>query len=50
MEAARAAAMASSSDIPALGLDGARHGLPGVVPLPDCLLIAAAAAADGCLG
>lgn len=50
MEAARAAAMASSSDIPALGLDGASIGLPGVVPLPACLLIAAAAAAEGCLG
>ena len=25
-------------------------GLPGVVPLPDCLFIAAAAAAEGCLG
>jgi len=42
--------MASSSDIPALGLVGASKGLPGVDPLPDCLFIAAAAAADGCLG
>jgi len=50
MEAARAAAKASSSDIPALGLAGASNGLPGVAPLPDCLFIAAAAAAEGCLG
>jgi len=50
MEAAKAAAKASSSDIPALGLEGARRGLPGVDPLPACLLRAAAAAAVGCLG
>jgi len=50
MDAARAAAKASSSDIPALGLAGAIIGLPGVFPLPDCLFIAAAAAAEGCLG
>ena len=50
MEAARAAARASSSDIPALGLEGASNGLPGVDPLPDCRLSAAAAAAEGCLG
>jgi len=50
IDAARAAAKASSSDIPALGLLGARQGLPGVVPRPDCLLIAAAADADGGVG
>jgi len=50
MEAAIAAARASSSDIPALGLEGARQGLPGVDPLPACLLRAADAAAVGCLG